>query len=113
LSSLHDVEYRSLHDGAYLRINGGVISPLKPHNVLALEIPVVEIGEFGRLTIPLEGRGNLLLFRSGYAIPGTWHYRGSDEGFTFLDEESQPLRLAAGATWMTVVPDLGRVEWER
>jgi len=112
LSSLHNVEYRSLPDGSYLRINGGVISGLQPHNVLVLQIPVAEIGEFGRLTIPVEGKGEAILFRSGYAIPGTWQSKGFDTGLTFFDLHNQPLRFSAGSTWMTVVPDLGRVEWE-
>ncbi len=112
LSTLHNVEYRSQQDGSYLRINGGTVSALKPHNVLILQIPVTEIGEFGRLTIPLEGKGPLLLFRSGYSIPGKWRYDGPKTGFTFLDVHGQPLRLAAGATWMTVVQELGRVKWE-
>ncbi len=112
LSGLHNVEYRLQPDGSYRRNNGGIVSALQPHNVVILQIPITGIGEFGRLTIPLEGKGPLLLFRSGYAIPGTWHNKGPDTGFTFLDARGQPLRLAAGATWMTVVPDMGRVEWE-
>jgi hypothetical protein len=112
LSVLHNVEYRAQIDGSYLRINGGSISALEPQNILVLQIPITEIGEFGRLTIPLDGKGPLLLFRSGHVIPGIWRNDGPDTGFTFLDVHGQPLRLAAGATWMTVVPDLGRVEWE-
>jgi hypothetical protein len=112
LSGLHNVDYRVLPDGSYRRTNGGIVSTLQPHNVLILQIPITEIGEFGRLTIPLEGKGPLLLFRSGHMIPGKWHYNSSSTGFTFLDASGQQLRLAAGATWMTVVPDMGRVKWE-
>ncbi len=112
LSEYHNVEYRLHPDGSYRRNNGGIFSALQPQNVLMLQIPITGIGEFGRLTIPLKGKGPLLLFRSGYAIQGMWRYDGFDTGFTFLDMHGQPLRLSAGATWMTVVPDLGRVEWE-
>ena len=112
LSGLHNVDYSVQPDGSYRRTNGGIVSALQPHNVVILQIPITGIGEFGRLTIPLEGKGPLLLFRSGYAIPGSWHNKGPDTGFTFLDTRGQPLRLAAGATWMTVVPDIGRVKWE-
>ncbi len=112
LSGLHNVEYRLQPDGSYRRNNGGIVSALQPQNVVILQIPITEIGEFGRLTIPLEGKGPLLLFRSGYAIAGRWRYDGPDTGFTFLDLHETPLRLSAGPVWMTVIPDMGRVEWE-
>jgi hypothetical protein len=112
LSSLHDVEYNMQPSGAYRRLNGGVVSPLQPQNILLLEMPITEVGELGRLTIPVEGRGDLLLFRSGYVIPGTWRKDAENKGLTFLDAAGRELVFAAGSTWMTVVPEMWRVTWE-
>ncbi|OGJ70711.1 hypothetical protein A3G69_00145 [Candidatus Peribacteria bacterium RIFCSPLOWO2_12_FULL_53_10] len=111
-SAYHNVEYRLLQDGAYLRINGGMKSALQPRNVLILEMPITEIGELGRLTIPVKGEGNLLLFRSGSMYRGRWHKKSVEDSWEFFGPYGESLRFAGGATWMTSVPDLGRVEWE-
>lgn len=112
LSPSHNVEYSVLPDGSYLRVNGGTESALHPRNVLLLEMPITEIGELGRLTIPVEGEGELLLFRSGTMYRGSWKKADAEAPWEFLGVDGEELRFAGGATWMTVVPDLGRVEWE-
>jgi hypothetical protein len=111
-SEYHNVEYRLLPDESYLRINGGTESALQPRNVLILEMPITNIGEFGRLTIPAEGEGELLLFRSGNVFQGRWKKESVDAPWEFIGRNGEPLRFAGGATWMTQVPDLGRVEWK-
>lgn len=108
----HNVEYRLLQDGSYLRINGGTKSTLQPRNALILAMPITEIGALGRLTIPVEGEGALLLFRSGNVYRGRWRKERATAPWEFFTESGEELRFASGATWMTVVPDLGRVEWE-
>lgn len=111
-SPAHDVGYRLLPDGSYLRTNGGTESALRPKNVLIVAMPVTGIGEFGRLTIPTAGEGDLLLLRSGSIYRGRWQKEGAEDPWVFLDEDGEPLRFASGVTWMTQVPELGRVEWE-
>lgn len=111
-SAYHNVEYRLLPDGAYLRVNGGTESALHPRNVLILEMPITEIGELGRLTIPVEGEGDLLLFHSGGMYRGRWKKEGATAPWKFLSRDGESLRFSGGATWMTSLPDLGRVEWE-
>lgn len=112
LSSLHNVAYRIDADGTYRRTAGGTPSASRPRNVLVLQMPITEIGEFGRLTIPVTGEGELLLFRSGYVIPGLWRKTGESTGLEFFDMRGGKLVLAAGPVWMTVVPEMWRVEWE-
>ena len=111
-SPVHNVEYRFQTDGSYLRTNGGTESALRPRNILIIEAPITEIGEFGRLTIPLEGEGKAMLFRSGSVFPVRWSKEKGDEPWKFTTEEGEALRLASGTTWMTQVPSLDRVMWE-
>lgn len=96
---------------SYERANGASISRARPKNVLLLEIPVTDIGEFGRLVIPMLGRGSALLFRNGTVERVTWRKNSENQWFTFEAENGEPLVFAQGLTWITVQPTLGRVEW--
>lgn len=109
----HDVLYTyDFFSQAYIRRNGGIVSRAQPSNVLILEIPVENIGEFGRLTLDIEGKGRALLFRNGTVERGHWRRSDPKEGFVFEDEKGDPLVFARGQTWMTALPSLERVEWE-
>lgn len=96
----------------YIRTNGATEQQASPRNVLFLEMPVVGVGEYGRLNIPVEGEGPLLLFRNGVVIHGTWQKEDDTVPFTFLNTEGEPLQFAQGQLWMTVLPWLDRISWE-
>ncbi len=98
--------------GTYTRINGEIESLAHPRNLLMLEAPIAGVGEFGRLSIPLEGKGRALLFRSGIVQEGVWRKAEAEDPFRFEDSEGNPLQFASGQTWITVVPTLDRVKWE-
>jgi hypothetical protein len=108
----HNVEYRLQQDGSYVRMNGGLESALQPRNVVVLAVPIEDVGEFGRLTITLKGEGKMFLFRSGRIYEGRWHKEHAEAPWAFLGSDGEPLTLATGATWITVVPDLTRVHWQ-
>lgn len=115
----HDVTYvySRLHD-AYVRSSGPVEDQGRPRNVLVLEMPVTKIGEMGRLTIPVEGRGRALLFRGGTVQEGFWDKQKSGKNpalltpFSFTAADGSALLFAPGQTWVTVVPGFDRVRWE-
>ncbi|MDD3896907.1 MAG: DUF3048 domain-containing protein [Candidatus Peribacteraceae bacterium] len=109
----HNVRYTfSSASQKYARSNGRVDYQARPENVLILEMPIEEIGEHGRLQIPVRGRGKLLLFRAGNVYEGTWQKGGPNASFSFSNMEGEPLAFSRGQTWMTVLPTLERVEWE-
>jgi hypothetical protein len=113
LSPLHDIEYRYDHfSQGYTRTNGGVVSDAQPNSVLILEEPVTEIGELGRLRIDLQGKGRALLFRNGTVQRGFWQKAERQSPFLFEDLEGNPMVLARGQTWITVLPMLERVSWD-
>lgn len=109
LSKDHDVAY-TWKGGVYERVNGGVTSAVRPVNVLVLETPITEIGELGRLTIPMTGPGNAYLFRGGTMIEGQWEMRHGALRFTNAD--GSEMQFARGVTWITALPTLDRVTWE-
>lgn len=113
LSKNHNIEwtYDRWHK-TYTRINGGTESELHPNNILMLEAPITEIGEYGRLTIPLEGTGKAYIFRDGLMQEGRWKKDARNHAFRFMDHEGNIIPLAEGTTWMTVLATLERVSWK-
>ncbi len=96
----------------YTRINGGIESALHPNNVVILEAPITDIGEYGRLTIPLEGRGRAYVFREGRMMRGHWEKTTRESVFHFTDTQGNVIPLARGTTWMTILATLERVSWK-
>ncbi len=112
-SSLHDVVYTyDSWERAYIRENGLQTSPVMPRNVLILEMPILGVGEHGRLTINTVGFGDALLFQSGRVQRGHWSRETIDDAFSFIDDDGDPLVFSSGLTWMTVVERMNRVDWE-
>ncbi|MFH0851307.1 MAG: DUF3048 domain-containing protein [Candidatus Peregrinibacteria bacterium] len=108
----HDVVYRysRLRD-AYIRSSGPVDDQGHPRNVLVLEMPVTEVGEMGRLTIPVTGKGRALLFRGGKVQEGMWRKKDLLDSFVFETEDGSPFLFAPGQTWVTSLPGFDRVKW--
>jgi len=112
-SPVHDVRYTySDWTGTYTRLNGRITAESHPSNVLVLEIPVESVGEYGRLVIPVVGRGRALLFRSGTVQEGAWSKSDANSAFVFTQKDGEPFVFSQGQTWMTVVSYLERVEWD-
>ncbi len=112
-SAVHDVTYTyGAWSRTYTRMNGNTKTPATPSNVIVLTMPILGIGEHGRLELGAVGTGDMLLFRSGLAYQGTYRKAAEDAPFEFFDTEGNPLMLAAGQTWITVVEDISRVSWE-
>ncbi|MDD4287521.1 MAG: DUF3048 domain-containing protein [Candidatus Peribacteraceae bacterium] len=109
----HDVVYHySRIRDAYVRSSGSVDDQGHPRNVLVLEMPVTGVGEVGRLTIPVTGKGRALLFSGGKVQEGLWRKKGLMSSFVFETEDGSPLLFAPGQTWVTSLPGFDRVKWE-
>lgn len=97
---------------SYKRQNGTVTTDAVPNNILILEAPIRTIMEYGRLDIPIQGTGSLLLFQSGKVAPGMWQKNAPGDPFVFVDQTDKPLPFANGQIWMMVLETLDRVKWE-
>lgn len=110
-STTHDVSYAFDHASGRYERQSTDAEPVYPRNLLILEMPITGVGEHGRLTIPVEGSGGLLLFRDGQVSRGTWS-KDDGEDFVFADHGGSAMRFSTGQTWMAVIPDLEKVTWE-
>ena len=96
----------------YERKNGTDISPARPSTIVILEVPIDNIGEYGRLFMTLNGRGKAQVFHSGKMWNAHWSRSSFKEQFHFTDDSGEDLPFAMGQIWMTVLPTLERVSWE-
>jgi len=67
---------------------------------------------YGRISIDMEGEGDMLLFQRGYVIKGTWRKESADSQTEWLDAEGKSIVLATGQTWVEVVPGGREVTYE-
>ncbi len=112
LSPSHDTVYT--YDAAtetYARTAGGIESKTRPSTLLFAQLPITDIGEIGRLTIPLAPEGKLLVMRQGKMQTGRFRF-DEELGWAFLNDAGEPLPLGTGQVWMTVLPQLDRVTYE-
>jgi hypothetical protein len=57
--------------------------------------------------VPLPGvigSGNAWVFRDGLMVKGTWTRHGDDQPFTLRDQAGKAIALAAGRTWIELLP---------
>ena len=96
----------------YERTNGETVSPARPSTVVIMEVPIDEIGAYGRLFMTLNGGGKAQLFHSGKMWDARWSRSNFKEPFRFTDAAGEDIPFAQGQVWMTVLPTLERVSWE-
>lgn len=108
----HDITYAyDPISATYERTNGSEVSKAHPTNVLVLEMPITNIGEYGRLTIPVTGKGYAALFNNGRSEIGRWTF-SRQEGLHLENSNGEPMRVARGQIWITVIPMQNRLSWE-
>ncbi len=112
-SSLHNVQYEYLPLAQkYQRTNGATVSKARPSTVVLLEVPINNIGEYGRLTMSLLGSGKAQVFHSGMVYEGRWIHESLKEPISIVDENGNDIPFARGQIWETILPTLERVQWE-
>lgn len=57
------------------------------------------------------GSGPFYVFSDGKVIEGTWARESPEEPFVLTTEDGDPLLVPPGFAWISVVPDIGTVEW--
>lgn len=71
-------------------------------NVVVVPMPTTYSGSYA--VMKTIGSGNLIVFKNGTAIKGTWKKDSPGGQFQILDQEGKPITLNAGSTWISVVP---------
>ncbi len=115
-----EYEYDAGKD-AYARFAAGVAHrdnatglQLAPANVIVQKVP--EEGYYpsgeGRISLAMEGEGEMLLFQHGRVARGTWRKESRDSQTEWLGADGEPVTLASGQTWVEVVPGSRAVTYE-
>jgi hypothetical protein len=122
-SNVHEVVYGySAADGGYLRFHrsqphlAGSGDQLVAANVVVLVVKTLETGRTDSTGAPVpdfdvHGEGEAVVFREGFAWPGRWERDQNGEFFRFVDPSGLEINLAAGATWIHLVPEGRTYEW--
>lgn len=96
----------------YRRTNGSQVSLARPSTVVVLEVPIDEIGEYGRLFMRTVGSGKAYVFHSGKIWNARWSRSDFTKPFRFTDDAGEDIPFAQGQIWMLTLPTLERLRWE-
>jgi hypothetical protein len=107
-------KYRAKKD-LYLRFHGEDLheledgSPVTASNVVVLLVKreLTSLQDVAGTPVPtfdVEGRGDLLVFRNGKVVEGTWQRDAVEDPFRLLDRGGDELALAPGQTWVELFP---------
>ncbi|MED1202654.1 DUF3048 domain-containing protein [Heyndrickxia acidicola] len=101
----------------FKRYSGGVqtvdLETKKPVLIDNLFIPVMEhkrIDSYGRLSINLTSGGKAYLVQRGKLREVEWQ---NDGGRILPYENGSPIKLIPGKTWISIIPDAGRVTYTK
>ncbi|WP_100500122.1 DUF3048 domain-containing protein [Geodermatophilus chilensis] len=103
-------------DGAWLRAEGSTPAveadgaALRATNVVVLRVDVVNTRYVDSAGTPvpetvLVGGGEALVATGGRTVPATWRKGSITEPVALTGADGQPVRLAAGTTWVELVPN--------
>lgn len=59
------------------------------------------------------GEGQAVVFADGKAIEGIWSREAPEDPFTLATADGDPIFVPPGTLWVSIVPDVGRVDWEQ
>lgn len=93
----------------YLRSQGG-----SPHNaasgarfggtnIVVMKVPVNRGGSSPEIAV--TGSGEAIVLRNGQSVRGKWNRPGLGDQTTLVDDAGQPIELAAGNTWINLLPN--------
>jgi len=99
-------------NNTYLRYLNSLDNPHEGENGTHLEAKNVIIqfveteikDEIGRLDINLNSEGEIILFRDGAAVKGSWEKNGRYD-INFYNQNGDRLKINPGQTWIQVVPN--------
>ena len=93
-------------------VDGNDGTALTFRNLLVLGAETKTIDDYGRLAVTLTGKGEGHLIRDGQCVPITWSREKEDMPFTYTLADGSPATLAAGKTYVAVVPPESALDLE-
>ena len=122
-SERHQVTYGySASDGGYLRFHESLPhesasgDQLVATNVVVLVVEQLETGRTDSSGAPVPdfdvlGSGEAVIFRDGTALSGRWERGREIDFFRFFDASGFEINLAAGTTWVHLLPEGRTFNW--
>lgn len=104
--------------GAYKRFQSGSFrahrgeGEIFADNVIVMEFDGEVIDDVGRWFIDTNASGPALVFQNGHDIEGYWEKNATSQRVRFYTEDDEEISMLPGNTWIEVVPDSSRVDWE-
>lgn len=71
------------------------------------------LDEVGRLAVNTVGSGQALIFHGGKMTVSSWRKSGIADKTEWVDDNGMPIALAPGVIWVEVLPQDGRVRYEK
>jgi hypothetical protein len=97
---------------SYLRFQGGEKhldtngKQINPKVVVVMKAKHGVVADDNNYKYPqVFGTGDIDVFQDGTITKGTWSKKDAKSSLTLLDSKNQPLKLNAGQTWITIIPD--------
>lgn len=57
------------------------------------------------------GSGRALVFAGGEVVDGSWERESASEPFTLTTADGEPMPVPPGHPWVSILPDVGSIEW--
>jgi Protein of unknown function (DUF3048) N-terminal domain/Protein of unknown function (DUF3048) C-terminal domain len=95
----HDEDTHELEDGSQVSATNVVVMLVERDNTRIVDPAGNPVPDFD-----LIGRGDLLVFRNGKVIEGTWERPDEDDVTELIDRRGDEIALAPGQTWVELFP---------
>lgn len=102
--------YYRFYADAQPNVDKGNNQQIATSNIVVLEMPSRAIDDYGRLSMDSIGDGDLIIYRKGEKMEGTWLKEDKASRIQFLDENGENIELMPGRVWISIVPSLEIVD---
>lgn len=85
---------------------------LTAKNVVVQFVQAKVFDDEGRLDVSMLGQGPILFFSQGQVIEGQWVKEERRQPTQFLDQEGRPINFSPGQTWIQIVSENTKVNYE-
>ena len=97
----------------YSRTNGTSTSFANPESIFIMHMPILGVGEKGRLTLKTTGSGAAAYFANGQYVLGSWARNTVEDEWQFFDIAHNPIPMHMQHSWISVVPDMKWLQIEQ
>ena len=87
------------------------LKQLAPSVVVAIVVSEKRASDNYHEDVTTIGSGKAAIFQNGTVINGTWQKSTKDDQIQFFDDSGKEIKLAPGQTFVSAVPNYGRIDY--